>query len=202
MKRSLLYLPIVGVMGGGETNFRRFSSDESYKDSAPELGRALAELGWNLLTGGGTGAMQAVTKAYQAQRRQKGVWFSLALLPKGNANIAGADIAIATPLPGSEWDSKDYLVGDSRNHLNVRLADLIVGLPGGPGTLSELRLAVQHGKPCIAFLRDEAEDRIGNDSIGEKELAKLGIEVARTIADVKRFLRKNRPRLIRPVKHC
>lgn len=203
MRATELYLPIVGVMCGGESTFRRFSADASYQNSPLELGRAIAELGWNLLTGGGTGAMRAVTEAYnQAPNREKGVCVSLALLPENNPNIAGADYAIRTPLKATEWDPpKGYLVGDSRNHLNVRLADLVVGLPGGPGTLSELTLAVQHGKPTIAFLRDKA-DRIGNDRIAAAELRELGVEIAETIDEIERFLRKNRPNPTRLVKHC
>ena len=44
-------------------------------------------------------------------------------------------------------------LGTMRNHIVVRSADLVVALAGGAGTLSELALAWQEGKP-IAVLQD------------------------------------------------
>jgi len=45
----------------------------------------------------------------------------------------------------------------SRNHINILSATVIVALPGGPGTASEVRLAVGYGRPIIGYLSDRAE---------------------------------------------
>jgi predicted Rossmann-fold nucleotide-binding protein len=41
----------------------------------------------------------------------------------------------------------------SRNHINVLSADVLIALPGGEGTASELALARRYGRPAIAFVR-------------------------------------------------
>ncbi len=58
------------------------------------------------------------------------------------------EIAIATHLPLSGAQGEDPL---SRNHINILSADMIVALPGGAGTLSEVRLAQRYRKPLIAW---------------------------------------------------
>lgn len=40
----------------------------------------------------------------------------------------------------------------SRNHINILTSDVVVALPGGPGTASEVRLALHYGKPVVLFL--------------------------------------------------
>ena len=37
----------------------------------------------------------------------------------------------------------------SRNHLNVLTPEVVVALPGGPGTQSEIELAVGYGRPVL-----------------------------------------------------
>ena len=46
----------------------------------------------------------------------------------------------------------------SRNHINVLSSDLLIALPGGHGTASEVRLALRYRRPLIAFL--DARDAI------------------------------------------
>jgi predicted Rossmann-fold nucleotide-binding protein len=45
----------------------------------------------------------------------------------------------------------------SRNHIVVLAANVVVALPGGPGTASEVQLAFRYKKPVIAFLKARAE---------------------------------------------
>jgi len=42
-------------------------------------------------------------------------------------------------------------MGHGRNVLVVASADVVIGFGGGPGTLSELALALKMGKPALAF---------------------------------------------------
>ena len=48
----------------------------------------------------------------------------------------------------------------SRNHINVLSSNVLVALPGGAGTASEVSLALRYGRPLIAYLRarDEIPD--------------------------------------------
>ncbi len=43
----------------------------------------------------------------------------------------------------------------SRNHINVLSSDVIVALPGGAGTASEVTLAVRYGRPIVAYLQSD-----------------------------------------------
>jgi len=46
---------------------------------------------------------------------------------------------------------------DSRNHLVVLSGDAVVALPGGAGTLSEVKLALDYGRPVVAHLQNPSE---------------------------------------------
>src|ERR671934_202021 len=68
--------------------------------------------------------------------------------PPGYPN-AWVDVAIRTHLPKRGAEGADVL---SRNHINVLSADVVIALPGGPGTRTEVQLALRYGRPLIAFL--------------------------------------------------
>lgn len=145
-------LPIVGVMG---------SSDERHVERAAALGLWLAEEGVHLLNGGGWGVMAAVSEAYQQARDRKGV--VIGILParpddvrdsRGSYPNPWIDIPIVTHLPLLGEQGTEPL---SRNHINVLTSDVIVALPGGAGTLSEVQLARRYGRPVIAWLYDRHE---------------------------------------------
>lgn len=146
-------LPIVGVMGSGV---------EAHADRARPLGSWLARQGVHLLTGGGGGVMEAVSRAFfEAQDRAGRV---IGILPgsvreRARAPLPGypnpwVEIPILTHLPLSGTRGTDSL---SRNHVNVLSSDVIVALPGGAGTSSEVRLALRYGRPLVAWLESRAE---------------------------------------------
>ena len=82
------------------------------------------------------------------------------------------EIPILTHLPLSS-ESRH-----SRNHVNVLTADALVALPGGSGTLSEVRLRLQYGRRVIVFLGDPKEGlTIGGRTAEElREEARLQAE--------------------------
>jgi predicted Rossmann-fold nucleotide-binding protein len=156
---------IVGVMASG----KKEPLEEEEKRLANEVGSAVAELGFHLLTGGGDGLMKAVGQAFlykkqdvllqkrsagnlisilrakelpQLQKNEKRTW-------EANADNGLGEIVIRTHLPYSGKEGCDTL---SRNHINALTADLIVILPGGSGTLSELQLAWEYSKDIIIFV--------------------------------------------------
>jgi uncharacterized protein (TIGR00725 family) len=144
-------LPIVGVMGSGV---------DPWADRAEPLGRWLAGQGVHLLTGGGSGVMAAVSRAFVGVAGRHGL--SIGILP--SADHPGApregypdasiEVPIRTHLPRTGDQGEDPM---SRNHINILSATVIVALPGGPGTASEVRLAVGYRRPIIGYLRDRAE---------------------------------------------
>jgi uncharacterized protein (TIGR00725 family) len=144
-------LPIVGVIGSGT---------HSHEERASLLGRWLAGRGVHLLTGGGGGVMASVSKAfYDSEGRQGSVIGILPcadspLLPKPGYPNPWVEIPVFTHLPLSGVQGTKPM---SRNHINVLSSDLIVALPGGTGTVSELILALSYQKPIIAFLRSADE---------------------------------------------
>ena len=144
-------LPIVGVIGSGT---------RSFEERASRLGRWLAGRGVHLLTGGGGGVMASVSRAfYESEGRQGSVIGILPcaenpVFPKPGYPNPWVEIPVFTHLPLSGTRGTEPM---SRNHINVLSSDLIVALPGGPGTLSELMLALSYQKPVIAFLRSADE---------------------------------------------
>ena len=143
-------VPVVGVMG---------SSRDAHAERAEPLGRWLAELGVHLLTGGGDGVMQSVSRAFHSVAGRRGK--VIGVLPGSASGEAHpgypnpwVEIAIRTHLPQRGARGADAL---SRNHVNVLSSSVLVALPGGAGTASEVALAHRYGRPVVAFLRDAGE---------------------------------------------
>jgi uncharacterized protein (TIGR00725 family) len=132
---------LVGVMGSGT---------EEYAALAGPLGQWLAEEGFDLLTGGGGGVMAAVCRAFHGVAGRPGL--TVGILPAGpppGYPNPWVDLAIHTHLP----DRGAAGAGErSRNHLNVLSAHVLVALPGGPGTATEVALARRYGRPLITHL--------------------------------------------------
>lgn len=143
--------PVVGVIGSGQMSHQRL---------AEPLGVWLAEQGYHLLTGGGAGVMTAVSAAFHAVSPREGL--VIGVLPGGEDDGRPpldypnpfVELAIRTHLPLSGRRGTEP---QSRNHLNVLTSDVLVALPGGPGTASELALAMRYGVPVIAHLEGRSQ---------------------------------------------
>jgi uncharacterized protein (TIGR00725 family) len=139
-------LPIVGVMGSGTA---------PHTERAGAVGRWLAQQGVHLLTGGGGGVMAAVSRAFFEVPDRRGAVIGIlpgsadAEIPSRGYPNPWVEIAICTHLPLSGELGTDPL---SRNHINVLSSDVLLALPGGAGTASEVRLALRYGRPLIAYL--------------------------------------------------
>jgi len=153
MNEQVNRLPIVGVLGSGT---------EPHEDRAGPLGEWLAREGVHLLTGGGGGVMEAVSRAFHRVPDRKGL--VIGIIP-GGATDSGyspkpgypnpwVEIPIRTHLPKSGAEETDPL---SRNHINVLTADILLALPGSHGTASEVQLALRYGRPLIAYLERREE---------------------------------------------
>jgi uncharacterized protein (TIGR00725 family) len=131
------------------------SGRHEHADRAEPLGRWLATLGVHLLTGAGKGVMEAVSRAFQAVPDRAGLVVGIAPCGKAPAEPRPGypnpfvELAILTHLPLSGTSGSDPL---SRNHINVLSSNVLVALPGGRGTSSEVALALRYGRPVAAFI--------------------------------------------------
>jgi uncharacterized protein (TIGR00725 family) len=121
--------PYVAVVGPGEA-----SAEEAAE--AEEVGRLLGERGAVLVCGGLGGVMEAACRGAKA-----GGGSTLGILPGHDRGAANefVDVAIATGL------------GEARNALVVRAADVLIAVGGGYGTLSEIALALKGGTPVVGI---------------------------------------------------
>jgi uncharacterized protein (TIGR00725 family) len=145
-------LPIVGIMGSGTF------ADEKRCEA---LGRWLAQQGVHLLSGGGDGAMAAVSRGFATVDNRAGL--VIGILPARGAGDRSAppgypnrwvDLPIRTHL---HLSGKDGTKLASRNHINVLSSDVVIALAGSWGTRSEVELAIQYSKPTVAYVQDRKE---------------------------------------------
>ena len=116
---SELQVPLVSVFGSA-----RFGEGHPAYEAGYRLGRALAEAGFGVVTGGGPGAMEAVNRgAYEAGGVSVGLNIELPHEQKPN------------PYQTHALSLRYFFV---RKVLFVRYAVGFVFLPGGFGTLDEL----------------------------------------------------------------
>jgi uncharacterized protein (TIGR00725 family) len=153
MMLAVSRLPVVGVIG---------SSSDACQERAAAVGRWLAGQGVQLVTGGGGGVMGAVSRAFAEVPNRRGSVIGIVpaagpdapTVPKPGYPNEWVEIPIYTHLHLSGRRGEEPL---SRNHLVVLTSAVIVALPGGPGTASELRLALKYGRPVIAHLKSRSE---------------------------------------------
>jgi len=125
--------PIVAIVGGAR-------GSQGLMDAAEALGQALVEAGYRIATGGLGGVMEAASRgARHAESWREGD--VVGVLPGLDASEANpwVDIVIPTGL--------NY----ARNVVLVSMADAVVAVGGGAGTLSEIALAWQHHKLVVAL---------------------------------------------------
>ena len=119
----------VAVIGSG-------TADRGTSATAEVVGRLLARRGALVVCGGLGGVMEAACKGAKSEGGT-----TLGLLPgtdRGEAN-PWVDIAIPTGL------------GEARNALVVRAANVVIAIGGEFGTLSEIALALKAGTPVVGI---------------------------------------------------
>jgi uncharacterized protein (TIGR00725 family) len=154
---------IVGVMGPGENA----TPDEN--EMAFELGKAIAEQGWVLLTGGRSfGIMEA---AMRGAHEVDGL--TIGILPNDNSLNSSnhADIKILTGM------------GSARNIISILSSHVIVVIGMAAGTASEVALAIKANKKIILLQQDEITIRFF------KNIGTYKIVVANTIDETMKFIK-------------
>ena len=126
-------VPVAAVIGATRPS-------ERLEGAAVDIGRRLVDRGFRVATGGLGGVMSAACRgARESAAWREGV--TVGVLPgliAGDANPY-VDVVIPTGL------------NFARNVVLVAMADVVIAMGGGSGTLSEIALAWQHGKPVIAL---------------------------------------------------
>jgi uncharacterized protein (TIGR00725 family) len=122
--------PVIGVMGASEPS-------PGSLVVARRLGRLAAEAGWVVLTGGRpAGVMEAASAGAKSVPGS----VTIGVLPSGREGPVSiyVDLAIFTG------------IGEARNAINVLSSDVVVACGvEGPGTASEVALALRLGRPTV-----------------------------------------------------
>lgn len=136
--------PIIAVCGAG-------ICDASLATLAEEVGQRIAAAGAVLVCGGLGGVMEAACRgASQASG------LTLGFLPGTERTAANPWVRLALPTG----------MGEARNVLLVRAADVIIAIGGEYGTLSEIALARKAGRSVIGL----HTWNLGNDTRGQPHI--------------------------------
>ena len=135
MNKQVKRAPIIGVIGSGVPG--------PHDRQAHKLGELLAVNGYILLTGGGNGVMRAASEG-----AAKAGGLVVAILPSDGPN----DARFAGTFPNPFVHIPIFTgLSEARNAINVKSSDVVVTLPGGAGTLSEIALALKANKPVLVL---------------------------------------------------
>jgi uncharacterized protein (TIGR00725 family) len=170
---------IIAVIGCGS------QLSAAQKESPREVGRWIAQAGFHLLTGGGSGVMEAVCEGFCSVPREG---CSIGIIPAGRPRNQypnrWVEIPIMTHLKGANPRG-----ADSRNHINILTAHAVVAFPGRGGTRAELELTLARAHPChlIACLRHgETIGGLDGDAVRAR-----GARVVSSPSEVVRYLAEN-----------
>jgi uncharacterized protein (TIGR00725 family) len=119
----------VAVVGPGEAG-------EELRAIAHRVGELLADAGVVVVCGGLGGVMEA---ACRGAAEQGGL--TVGLLPGRDRTAGNPYLAVALPTG----------LGELRNGLIVRAADVVIAVGGAYGTLSEIALALRTGVPVLGL---------------------------------------------------
>ena len=125
--------PIIGVIGASD-------ADAPILAIAEEVGAAIGQRGWHLLTGGGGGVMAAAGQGFLKGRGDRG-GISLGILPWEESAMANDYVEV--PIPTG--------MGFARNAIVARASDGLIAVSGCSGTLSEIAFGWQFGRPIAAM---------------------------------------------------
>ena len=154
--------PHVAVVGGSTV-------DEETAGVATELGRQLARRGAVVVCGGLGGVMEAACRGAGAEGGT-----TVGILPGDDRRQANPWVEVAVPTG----------MGEARNALVVRTADVVVAVAGEFGTLSEIALALRTGKAVVGLstwelARGGSPVEAIERAAGPEEAAERAVELAR-----------------------
>ena len=164
---------MIAVIGSGK--------DQHLNLSKP-LGEWIAENGYSLLHGGGGGVMLSTARAFCSVKNRTG--FVVGIIPSNS--ICSSPVERESYMPPSDYPNPYtevtirthlHLTGAlgkniaSRNHIIILSADTVIALPGGPGTQSEIELAIEYKKPLVLLSPNGEWDSFANRASTVKAVA-------------------------------
>jgi uncharacterized protein (TIGR00725 family) len=140
---------VLSVIGNGT------AIDSRTEQLCLELGQRAVDAGFRIACGGLGGVMAAVARgARQSERWREGD--VVGILPGYDATAASEHVDVVVPT-GLGW---------ARNVLVVAMADVVVAVGGGSGTLSELAYAWQLSKPIVGLAAVEGwSQKLGGERL-------------------------------------
>lgn len=158
---------VVGVMGPGNR-----ASTETLA-SAFELGRLIALEGWVLLTGGrDAGVMDAACKG-----AKEAGGLTIGMLP--GSDVQGMSESVDIPIITG--------IGQARNNINVLSSRVLITCGMGPGTASEVALAIKAVKNVILLCCDEESKAffksLGRNSVFFADQPDDAVAIAKKLID-------------------
>lgn len=133
---------LIGVIGGS-------SPTDEEADAAETVGRGLAQGGAVLICGGRVGVMEAACRGAKAADG-----LTIGVLP-------GVDRCQANPFVDLPIVTG---IGEARNAIITRTAQVVIAVGGSYGTLSEIALALSFGTPVVGLMTWTME-RQGHPSV-------------------------------------
>jgi uncharacterized protein (TIGR00725 family) len=135
--------PVLAVLGPSD------ATDEE-RAMAEQVGAVAAKAGWVVLTGGGPGVMEAACRGAVVAGG-----ITVGILPTTRGDRCYPNRWVKIPIVTG--------AGSVRNIFNVLSADLCVAIGGGPGTLSEIALALKVGAEIWCWRSWKLEPPPGTD---------------------------------------
>lgn len=158
---------VVGIMGSGQQPWTEFSIP---------LAQWIARQNYHLLTGGGSGVMEAASAAFCQVEPRSGICIGIIptelndqrqYIPLSGYPNPWVELSITTPLTRFNRYKPNQI---GRNHIGILSSDVVVALPGADGTKNEVSLAINFGKPIILFGLENAMNDFPETIVRTKSL--------------------------------
>ncbi len=146
--------PLIAVIGAGDIN-----EDDPIYELAFELGKALIDNGYRIITGGYGGIMEAASRGGRASDKHSSGDI-IGILPSRSREGANQFIDIASPSG----------LGLMRNSV-IANSDAVIAVGGGAGTLSEMAFAWQFRRLLIAYRVEGWSGELADRQIDGRERA-------------------------------
>ena len=181
---------IIAVIGNAD-----IENDVKKQKISFELGKLIIDNGFILATGGLSGVMEYVSKGAKKSKKYTGNSI-IGVLPDCNSDNANKYIDIAIPTG----------LGLARNLMLISMADAVIAVGGGSGTLNEISASWQMNKLLIGLqvsgwsekLCGKALDERRNDIIYCAKNAQEAIEILKSKIShyqIRKFTGVNKPRI-------
>jgi uncharacterized protein (TIGR00725 family) len=142
--------PVVAVIGNG-------IEDPEACPIAEEVGRLLVERGFRIVTGGLGGVMAAASRgAHRASRYVEGD--VIGILPSSDASTANRWVDVVVPSG----------LGIARNAVIVTMADAVIAIGGGSGTLSEIAMAWQLDRIVVGLRAGGWSEKLAGSAVDDR----------------------------------